>query len=325
MDVFSDTTGEKYLYRYRSASHFSIDEIINNYIYMTARNQLNDLNEFKWHMDIRDKVELIESSTNVKSTFIIDSIKRLSGNEKEEALLKFQEDCVKKLSLGEEEYEVFIYLECMELLRQIEANYDEILRLENSHRIACFSKKPLNATMMGHYGGNEGIVIAYDVVELKKQFGDETLLTVEYLKEPYCFPLLKKFSNSELDVEFEIRQGINGRKYTDWEYEQEVRLVLKDNEALRSKSNQVELLPSAIVGICMAPNIIVQYSNILLHVCKQEKLPIYIATTSDYSYGFTAKLFDEDDFHRCHSHNDARQYGTELDSLISNHLIDSKK
>tara|TARA_B110001454_G_scaffold54930_2_gene53721 strand:+ start:14981 stop:15946 length:966 start_codon:yes stop_codon:yes gene_type:complete len=317
MEVFSDTTGDKYLYRYRGASHFSIDEIISNYVYMTSRDQLNDLNEFKWYMDKAEQFKLRQSTTNIKSTFIIDSIKKLPKDLKRAALSKFQEDCLIFLSLGQEEYEVFIDCECDKLLKLIEDKYELMLRSENSHRITCFSKKPLNATMMGHYGANKGIVIAYDVEELKKQFGDESLLTVDYLKKPYAFPLLKAFSNNEFDTETEIRKGISGRKYTDWEYEQEVRLVLKDNDALKVKSNQVGLLPTAIVGVCMAPNIVTQYERVLVHACNQHNIPVYKARASDYSYGFTAKLIKEHSLHKSNLFKNISQGGKELHSLIA--------
>lgn len=318
MDVFSDTTGEKYLYRYRSGSHFTIDEIINNYVYMTSRNQLNDLNEFKWYMDRSNILRLSDSNIEVKSKFIIDSIKKHSGGAKKIALTKFQQDCLKFLSLGTVEYKNFIHFEYMKLFNLIEDKYNLMLEAENSHRIACFSKKPLNATMMGHYGGNEGVVIAYDAEELKKQFGEESLLTVEYLKTPYGFPLLKAFSNSEFDMHADIRKGISGRKYTDWEYEQEVRLVLQNNAALKVKSNQVVLLPSAIVAVCMAPKIITQYSRVLVHACDQDKIPVYKAVSSDFTYGFNAKLIEEGSFHGSHLLKDIRQSGAEITPLTSN-------
>jgi len=160
---------------------------------------------------------------------------------------------------------------------------------DDAQRIACFSKKAVSATMMGHYGNNEGVIIAYDVDELENLLGHDALLAVIYSNDPYAFPLEKINDPFSPNLHREIHVGTSGRKYVDWTYEQEVRLVVKDTKAIESTSHQLTLLPNSIAGICMVPNINTQFKNVLIHVCDKRNIPIFKVVKNDKSYLLSTK------------------------------------
>lgn len=288
MDVFSDTTGERYLYRYRTANHFTIDEILNHYLYMTSRDQLNDLNEFKWRIDTDSENNIFRASTQEKAAWIVNGINIHGADVRKLGLDNFTRSCVENISLGPAHYEKFINAELMNLFSNIYNGIKENYDYDDVFRIACFSRKPLNATMMGHYGNNQGVIIAYDVQEIRKHYGNNALVPVTYDDKPYSYPLSKMHDLSEPGLYQSIHVGMCARKFKDWAYEEEVRFVLRNSQEIDNINHQAVLFPSVIAGVCLAPKIQKQFSNVLIHACTERKIPVFKAQERDGTYCFNA-------------------------------------
>lgn len=295
MDVFSDTTGKKYLYRYRTANHFTIDEILNHYLFMTARSQLNDLNEFKWKLETSGSGNVFDATTEEKKAWIIGGIKN-HGNESSQSHIEyFQLACSDALRRGKGQYEKFINAEVMELVSNILRELAKHTEDDDALRIACFSKKPLNATMMGHYGGNEGVIIAYDVQEIEKQLGQKALTPVVYGEKPFIYPLSRLSDSKTADLIDSIHIGMCATKLDDWSYEQEVRLVLQNRYGIND-SHQMVLFPSVVAGVCLAPRVSKPFANVLIYNCGQRKIPVYQAAEKEGTYQFNVNRLNAEKY-----------------------------
>ena len=291
MDIFSDTTGEKYLYRYRSANHFTIDEILNHYLYMTDRSQLNDLNEFKWRLETGGEGNIFDASTEEKISWIVKSIKSYIPENRDLGINNFTRECVENISRGKKFYKEYVDKKLFELVLDIYKGLKE--HYDNEvFRIACFTKKPLNATMMGHYGGNEGVIVAYDVQEIRKHLGNFALITVNYDDKPYSYPLSKSHDPNTPGFYQDIHVGMCATKFKDWAYEEEVRLVLRNGEKMLKDTQQFVLFPSAVAGVCLAPKIKKQFSNVLFQTCSQRKIPMFKVIEKEETYGFEVSAMD---------------------------------
>jgi hypothetical protein len=291
MDIFSDTTGEKYLYRYRGANHFTIDEILNHYLYMTDRSQLNDLNEFKWKLETGGEGNIFNASIAEKTSWIARGIKSYIPEHIDLGMDNFTKDCVESISKGPKLHKDFIDKKLFELVLDIYQGLKEYYN-NDVFRIACFTKKPLNATMMGHYGGNEGVIVAYDVQEIRKHLGDFALIPVNYDDKPYSHPLSKLHDPNTSGFYQDIHVGMCATKFKDWAYEEEVRLVLRNGEKIQKETHQFVLLPSAVAGVCLAPKIKKQFSNVLIQSCSQRKIPVFNVIEKEETYDFEVLEMD---------------------------------
>ncbi|MEH6451140.1 MAG: DUF2971 domain-containing protein [Oleispira sp.] len=296
MDMFSDTTGEKYLYRYRPDTVYAIDELLNQYMRFSTKESLNDVFEFTVGMEesfeglsIQDQNKYVYDFLEAnKQLHVID--KNAGAGTAE----KLKKDPASDHLEGR----------APEILNAIEGILkDVVAEIEKKFQdmaVACFCKKPLNATMMGHYCNNSrGLIISYKRDVLESMFGTkDVLFDVVYADSPY-----KITPNNFIDLinrkyDQQYRNQFLGRKHSDWIYEDEVRAVQDDNDTL---NNILKISSECVAGVCLGSNAPDAFKRVVANTCNLHKIPIFESTKKDMSYDFVVAPLDERKFLDTHS------------------------
>lgn len=290
MDVFSDTTGEKYLYRYRPDSVYTIDEILNQYVRFSMKDSLNDVFEFSFGGFLSSN----RTSLKEKNILLHKLFSRLNAT---------PEPTI-KVSQSE-----LIGIETNPDLDHFEGRGDELIgMLESAARsqietmerhlnkvaVSCFCKKPLNATMMGHYCNNsKGLLISFKRKHLESSLSDiSKLLDVIYSSEPYKMSL-ETFLDSSQVADWQLRNELLARKHSDWIYEDEVRAIIPNPEV--SGTNFYFDL-SCIAGVCFAPSANEAFKRVVCSICRQMNIPVYECKKIDGTYDFKSVLVAGDKY-----------------------------
>lgn len=291
MDIFSDTTGEKYLYRYRGPSERTLEEVEHLYFHASNKKQLNDVNEFRC------------SINDGPSNYSIEKMHALlqGGFEQyqpDKANI-FTQQCLSALSTGKEEYRSFIRRSFFSHKENLVERSKEIFKDYEKCRITCFSKNPLSPTMFGLYGNNKGILVCYDVAELTKIVPATAFVHVDYQEKPYSFnawDMIERREESNLGRELQI--GFVGTKHLDWKYEREVRIIcaddiirIKGSEATAYSGVRTEMSSVAIKSICLAPNVDHSFACKLYKLCKKWGIEVFKAQHIDGEYKLSAEKY----------------------------------
>lgn len=271
-DIWSDTTGEKYLYRYRPDSIFTIDEIQENYIFLSDSSRLNDLNECRYYLN--DDYAALDSGKRLQ--LLLDIVASVGSADesvtaKNNLIAQFAHDEESANRLVKEQLDRYISVGVEEFQEKYKAL---------KYGIICFSKKSMNPTMMAHYSGNSGAVICYDANKVKKFFGD-TLLPVKYEDQPVCLNLTDVIFGQHKDcLPLEVLRKIVSQKHTDWKYEDEVRVVSNSQVDV-----PVSMEAGTIVGVCAAVKASGAFLRVLSGACEKTNSSVYRASLgNDFNY-----------------------------------------
>ncbi len=183
--------GVPYLFRYRSNSDYTVDEIKNNYIFFPNSEMLND------PFDASHKlVKIDENEMSISKS--IEVIKERLKNE----------DAIKYFDKAFPKKENFV-----DFLKT------GIIQFINETGIACFSISPVNIMLWANYANNhQGICIQYNINNDKKFF--EGLSNVEYVEN---LELLNYTIGTE--VESNAMRKMFFTKLKLWREEYEMRLI----------------------------------------------------------------------------------------------------
>lgn len=274
-DIWSDRTGEKYLYRHRPAGVYAIDEILKGYVYLTPLDQLNDLNEGRLNF-----FKAPEATTREEKLSYINHIAQ-----KHQAS-KFSKNLLHSFLVDPER-----------AWAQVEQLFSEthdygVGQLKDALAdfnigICCFSKRSLSPTMMAHYGNNQGIVICYDFNALREALESNVLFPVDYVESPATLDQYDLFFNTHSKADEVLEKSLQSAirsKYIDWEYEKEVRLY-----SASYAGRELQLPDGAIKGVCLALNTSGQTARVMLEICNMRNIPLYWSSHGD-GYEYEAKL-----------------------------------
>jgi hypothetical protein len=203
-----EKSGPPYLFRYRSNSEFTIDELENSYIYFSDRKELNDpYDSIPNLINLTNDAEELKSSYNLILENINDSITKSYFNR------KFSADNVKDLI--NESLEPFL----------------------NQFGIACFSINQLNLPLWANYSNNsKGICLQFNMNKDVDFFKNWRPVTYETdLKQTIFNPSTNQ--SGIMDVFF--------RKLKLWDKEYEIRLVKQQKGKIKFKN---EALANVILG-----------------------------------------------------------------------------
>lgn len=209
-----EKSGPPYLFRYRSNSEFTIDELENNYIYFSDRKELNDpYDSIPSLINLTNDLEELKSSYNLILENINDSITKSYFTR------KFSADNVKHLI--NESLESFL----------------------NLFGIACFSINQLNLPLWANYSNNsKGICLQFNMDKDVNFFKNWRPVTYETdLKQTIFNPSTNQ--NGIMDVFY--------RKLKLWNNEYEIRLVKQEKGKIKFKK---EALANVILGYNIEPN-----------------------------------------------------------------------
>lgn len=288
MDIFSDTTGEKYLYRYRPDKVYAIDEILNHYIRFSDKKSLNDVFEFYFGGISDFKHSSIEEKTTIIFNIILSMDKLGIEHKYSKEFLKSINDPEFSYSsdiLNGKENEFLGYFQ--EVINKGSGPFEK--HLENV-LISCFCKKPLNAIMMGHYCNRaKGVVIAYKRNFLDKAFINTNLYDVIYSNHPYKIGVLDYLGLITGGDSSNYRNDLLARKQKQWAYEDEVRAILPN---LSSINKNIDIGSDGIAGVCFNPNASKSFIKVVINVCAQKSIPVFECSKKSGSYELEANLFD---------------------------------
>jgi len=209
-----EKSGPPYLFRYRSNSEFTIDELENSYIYFSDRKELNDpYDSIPSLINLTNDLEELESSYNLILENINDSITKSYFTR------KFSADNVKHL---------------------INESLEPYLNLFG---IACFSINQLNLPLWANYSNNnKGICLQFNMDKDVNFFKNWRPVTYETdLKQTIFNPSTNQ--NGIMDVFY--------RKLKLWNNEYEIRLVKQKKGKIKFKK---EALANVILGYNIEPN-----------------------------------------------------------------------
>ena len=278
-DIWSDTTGEKYLYRYRPASVFTVHEVMFQGLYFQTRDKLNDLAEMKVEFRQFDDILI---STEEKISILMQSLEE-RGHTVRDLRQQWIERFVSSPSEAKDElnnnFEIAFRKAEIEQRDQVE----EILK----GGVCCFSTKPLNPTMLAHYSNNDGVVLAFDREKMLSSLDvkDNAVFKVRYESEPIPIDLMSIILKG-LHPEFEQAPSVDfvAMKHEDWKYESELRLVsMEKNGSFQSLGN------GALAGLCFAPKSSETTREIFSKICSDNSIPVFECESIN-SYHYRAKL-----------------------------------
>lgn len=287
MDVFSDTTGEKYLYRYRPDTVYVIDEILNQYIKFSAKDSLNDVFEFSIgtlsnfellsveeqnkylyeFLKVNNKLNILDETLGLglaNKLILNPKVDHLKGQAV--SILSIIEDGLNNVAKG------------------LEEEFQKIT-------VACFCRKPLNATMMGHYCNNsKGLMVSYHREGMERAFsGKNDLYDVIYDDNPLRITPSDFIDMIRGNSPVDYRTHFLGRKHSDWVYEDEVRVV-KENDEESKNIHKVGL--DTIAGVCFAFNATSAFKRIISSICLSQSIPVFECYKKGGTYGFEVRPLD---------------------------------
>ncbi|MDF1640441.1 DUF2971 domain-containing protein [Thalassolituus oleivorans] len=276
-DIWSDTTGEKYLYRYRPANLFTLHEVMFQRLYFQTRDKLNDPAEMRINFQNLEKMDL-----GRKITLYMRALEKGGLNE-----ATLRNELIEKWVKDWREAQASFISRFDAILNESEAKYRSLTESILKNGICCFSKKPLNPTMLAHYSNNDGVVLAFDRKKMLKSLKIENtgFFNVQY--ETDQTPIdLKSLIFHDLEPESSNKPKIDflAMKYKDWEYESEVRLVSTD------KGASSEILDNGVLaGLCFAPKSSETTREIFSKICSDNSIPVFECESIN-SYHYRAKL-----------------------------------
>jgi hypothetical protein len=285
MDVFSDTAGEKYLYRYRPDSVYVVDEILNQYIRFSSKESLNDEFEFTIGLDdvfngltLKEQNYYLYAFFKANNQLLLDD--KLGAGVANKLLSEPDVDHLKGRAN-------IVLDHIKDSLIETVSSLEKLL---NDMSVACFCRKPLNSTMMGHYCNNsKGLIISYDRQGLESTFDEDSLFDVRYNESPFKFTaddLLDLISKS---YKKNYRDELLGSKHSDWNYEAEVRVV-QTNDIEGDESHEIS--SKHIAGVCFASNATKSFKRVMVNICDQRSIPIFECIKKAGSYDYEAVPID---------------------------------
>ena len=252
--------------------NFSIDNFINNQVYLNKPSKFNDVFDCRSYIDLKKtyienqknfykqnlenfKQELFEKNLTLRQFF------RLSMKSKK----KFK--IFKKVSKS-------VYIK---FLNKKYINFETLV--QESVVISCFSENFNSNLMWGHYTNkHNGFVLEYNFKELGNQhILNQSIYPVIYQKN--VFDLTAFFSNENLEQNCSHFLDLTALiKSDDWSYEKEWRLILKSNEGILCK------VPSP-KAIYLGINIDTEYKDWLIDIAKIKNMKIYQMVMKKDKYG----------------------------------------
>jgi hypothetical protein len=158
-------------------------------------------------------------------------------------------------------YELFLGVD-VNVSTEFLATYKEIVQEIPQYPTSCFSKSPIISPMWAHYAkDHSGFVLEFDTEELKEHFKEISIQDVSYRDEPNknLADLLARASVARKPRHaYWLQQAVLFEayfsKYTNWNYEQEVRLVDAKDYAESVGSNKVLFIPTSCVTAVIVGN-----------------------------------------------------------------------
>lgn len=288
MSVFSDTTGKKYLYRYRPDTVYAIDEILNQYVRFSSKESLNDVFEFSFggffnsdRSSIEEKNKLLHNIFKIMSQ--VDGLEKIVTDE---TLNNMGSDLSGNHLDGNEDILLDIFEQSVQSkVKEMEGYFEKVA-------ISCFCKKPLNATMMGHYSNNSrGLIISYERRKLELSLCEKAdLFDVIYSETPYKMKYVDFLGLISVEGGENYRNDLLARKHLDWKYENEVRAIFPNPKKF---GNNLDIDSECIAGVCFAPSASDAFKRVVVNICSLASIPVFESVKMKSSYDFEVVAVDE--------------------------------
>ena len=186
-------TPNNILYRYRPINQYTLDELINYYIFFPAAHRLNDPFELNAYYK--------EYSADPKSFF------------------KEYEKIGYKVTEG------FDWRKVKEIITdKIKGQIENRLKKYQNKGVCCFTKSPKDIRMWSHYAMNHsGLCIGYDIRKIEQY---HKMIEISYED---CMPKPKNGEDGIIDVDIFFQELIRTKSKV-WESENEVRLIHEESD-----------------------------------------------------------------------------------------------
>lgn len=243
--LWDDDTGQRFLYRHRPATTFTISEIQENYLWAASRQSLNDPTENV----IEYRTALDQAAIEAQGLPMHTSRDRLAA-----AFLKARRAAFKTTVRTFKDH----------AQRQLEKG------------VVCFSMSALSRTMMAHYGNNQGVVICYDREKLESVGDKVSFREIDYVDEPSLIELSQLKNNKGV---FDATRVLSGRlyqKHKDWSYEKEIRMLYGDG-----LDKRIQLPKGAIRAVCFDIDCALPAFEIIAKLCLENDIDIYEAKSGE--------------------------------------------
>ena len=270
------------VYKYRVVNENSLRALKEGVLIAAAPRTLNDPNEVELYLDIKKRwsefykefLELFYRNTGLRLAI------RVENYSDRDAFIKGLADC---MGIYTHEFASFKYMwalsdtiineRLLQFQREIRSVGDIV------YRICSLSVNPNSRAMWAHYSDNyKGFCIAYNFKELGTDLTD-LLLPMRYKKDKL-----------EVDDSFFGGGPVNNsfiidaltRKFTEWEYEEEWRLLLTaiSNEPIMKVNAPI---PKAVI---LGKDITIDNRDRLIRICKALSVPYMQQRFNDISGDF---------------------------------------
>jgi hypothetical protein len=152
-------------------------------------------------------------------------------------------------------YELFLTINFQQE-PELLAYYQEIIGEMPQLPVTCFSKAPNVIPMWAHYGHNHrGIVVEFDETEFLKNYPKARFNNVDYQDEPNSNledMLNRAFHIGKPRYHFFLQQGVFSTAYFTkqlcWNYEQERRLVVNEEDIIEVDNIQLLKFPTSCIS-----------------------------------------------------------------------------
>jgi len=274
------------LYKYRPPSEYAINNLDNDTVWLSSPTEYNDPFEFAEYIDFEKSREAIIS---LRSEEDRDKLKLLYKNENSMLLSKRATNTLNSLLLQstidrlQEIEDTMLKEHYLNILNEVKQKRKELFK------VCSFCESPNDILMWGHYAqGHEGFCIEYNIGrwqlnEIRRNY----LHPVIYIDDIYDSTdhFNQKMSRDILNSFYPILSAT--RKYIQWEYEKEWRLLIMPVDGSFPNPNYAMNCQSKVFIGCKMEH---EMRLKIIDICRKRGIEIYQSKPAINAYKMDFEL-----------------------------------
>ena len=285
----------KFLYKYRPANDFSLDNLKNDTVWLNKPSEYNDPFEFVEFLDFKKlervtantmKEEIIKEFTDVSLVpqEVIDEART-----SEDPLVVIGKHHFKSMGLDVDQINsLFEGIDGIIKKHLVGANREKINKMQNAMKVCSFCEDHTQLLMWSHYANNHrGFCVEYNISLWKANDIRKRLIhPVIYQKDFYDVTehLLSQVQKGTFNNLYPIISG--STKSKEWEYEKEWRFIFQIGDSFPTQNYPMTCQSKVFLGHRINP----ENKNKILEIAKEINLPVYQSYASKEKYELEFEL-----------------------------------
>lgn len=279
-----------YLYKYRQANEFAIDNLENDTVWLNTPQEYNDPFEFVEYLD-HDRINKFISK-QMQEGIISEMTKHNPVSDEIIQRAKDSDDPLKEIAKyqlktveGIEELEIQKIFKILDDFSKTNVNnrhIEKIKNLQSKMKVCSFCESPKQLLMWSHYADyHKGFCIEYNIARWHPNDGRKRILyPVIYQADFYDVSehIISQLKNQSFNNVYPIISGATKSK--DWEYEQEWRFIFNIGDSFPKQNYSMDCQSKIFLGSRMTKD----NRNKIIEICKRKGIEIFEAIPSIEKY-----------------------------------------